>query len=90
MNNTHKLLAAAALAGLVSGAHVNAASVAGQAADGSTVTLADKASCSGKDGCKGKKDGDKGSCSGKKEGEKASCAGKDGCPAKKEGDKKAE
>jgi len=85
MKNSHKMIAAAAMAGVFAGTTLNAAGIAGQNADGSTTPLQDKApekseknKCSGKDGCSGKK------------GEKDGCSGKDGCPGKKEGEKKGE
>ncbi|MDX2226995.1 MAG: hypothetical protein SFY92_07905 [Verrucomicrobiae bacterium] len=84
--NSKNLLAAAAIAGLISGgllSHVNA----GQATDGSTSSLSEKekGACGSKDGCKGKneckgkggcKSGDNG-CKGKN-----SCKGKGGCGGK--------
>jgi hypothetical protein len=88
MNKTTRtMIAAAAVAGILTGMTVKTAN-AGVLAN--SVLAEEKSTCSGKDGCKGKKE--KGSCSGKdgckgkKEGEKekASCSGKDGCPGKKD------
>ncbi len=80
---TRTMIAAAAVAGILTGTSLQAAN-AGVLA--STVLAEEKATCSGKDGCPAKKEKDK--CSGKDgcpaKKEKAKCSGKDGCPAKKE------
>lgn len=98
MKLNKNLIAAAAVAGLFAGTSLHAASVAGQAADGSTITLQDKAPPAGgekpAEGDKKPAEGEKAKCSGKdgcsgkKDGEKAKCSGKDGCEGKKDGDKK--
>ena len=96
-STTKTLLAGAALAGIISGGFVNAATnssseksgmSAGQIADekekGETHDCASKNSCKGKGGCKS---GDKG-CAGKNTCKgKGGCAVKDGKPIHKDGKK---
>ncbi len=88
---TRTMIAAAAVAGILTGISVKTAN-AGVLA--STVLADEKAKCSGKDGCPAKKEtpdkdkkekhacNGKEGCSGKKE--KESCSGKEGCPGKKD------
>ncbi|MES2310246.1 MAG: hypothetical protein V4507_15440 [Verrucomicrobiota bacterium] len=74
---TRTMIAAAAVAGILTGITVKTAN-AGVLAN--SVLAEEKSSCSGKDGCKGKKEAAKD----KDKKEKGSCGGKDGCPGKKD------
>lgn len=82
MLKTKSLLAAAAVAGFLTGTTATTVH-AGVLADGHSPTpiSGEKKSCSGKDGCSGKD-----SCKGHKEDkkDKSSCSGKDGCSGKKD------